>query len=39
MTGVRAEPFDYGAPQAVFLELYLMERARGMPMDAPAVRP
>ena len=39
MTGVRAQPFDYGAPQAVALELYLMERARGMPMDAPAVRP
>ena len=39
MTGVRAEPFDYGAPQAVALELYLMERARGMPMDTPAVRP
>jgi sulfur-oxidizing protein SoxA len=39
MTGVRAEPFEFGAPQAVALELYLMERARGMPMDAPAVRP
>jgi sulfur-oxidizing protein SoxA len=39
MTGVRADPFDYGAPQAVALELYLMERARGMPIDAPAVRP
>ena len=39
MTGLRAEPFDYGAPQAVALELYLMERAGGMPMDAPAVRP
>src|SRR5690242_11476884 len=39
MTGVRAQPFDYGAPQAVALELYLMERARGMPMDAPAVLP
>jgi sulfur-oxidizing protein SoxA len=39
MTGVRAAPFDYAAPQAVALELYLMERARGMPMDAPAVRP
>jgi sulfur-oxidizing protein SoxA len=39
MTGVRAEPFDYGAPQTVALELYLMERARGMPMDTPAVRP
>jgi L-cysteine S-thiosulfotransferase len=39
MTGMRAQPFDYGAPQALALELYLMERARGMPMDAPAVRP
>src|SRR5947207_2117426 len=39
ITGVRAEPFDYGAPDAVALELYLMERARGMPIDAPAVRP
>jgi sulfur-oxidizing protein SoxA len=39
MTGVRAQPVDYGAPQAVALELYLMERARGIPMDAPAVRP
>ena len=39
MTGVRAEPFDYGAPQPVAVELYLMERARGMPMDTPAVRP
>ncbi|MBV9686614.1 MAG: sulfur oxidation c-type cytochrome SoxA [Alphaproteobacteria bacterium] len=39
MTGVRAEPFEYGAPQAIALELYLMERARSMPMDAPAVRP
>ena len=39
MTGARAEPFDYGAPQAVALELYLMERARGMQMDPPAVRP
>ena len=39
MTGVRAEPLDYGAPQAVAVELYLMERARGMAMDTPAVRP
>jgi sulfur-oxidizing protein SoxA len=39
MTGVRAEPFDYGAPQGVALELYLMERARGMRMDTPAVLP
>ena len=39
MTGVRAEPFEYGAPEAVALELYLMERARGMPIESPAVRP
>jgi L-cysteine S-thiosulfotransferase len=39
MTGTRAEPFDYGAPEAVALELYLMARARGMPIETPAVRP
>jgi len=39
MTGVRAQAFDYGAPELVALELYLMSRARGMPMEAPAVRP
>ena len=39
MTGVRAEPYEYGAPEAVALELYLMERARGMPTETPAVRP
>jgi sulfur-oxidizing protein SoxA len=39
MTGVRAEPFDYGAAEAVAIELYLMERARGIPIETPAVRP
>lgn len=39
MTGVRAQPFDYGSPELVALELYLMSRARGMPMETPAVRP
>jgi sulfur-oxidizing protein SoxA len=39
MTGVRAEPFEYGAPEAVALELYLMGRASGMPLETPAVRP
>ena len=39
MTGVRAQAFDYGAPELVALELYLMSRARGMPMETPAVRP
>ena len=39
MTGIRAQPYDYGAPELVELELYLMSRARGMPIEAPAVRP
>jgi L-cysteine S-thiosulfotransferase len=39
MIGTRAEPFDYGAPEAVALELYLMARARGMPIETPTVRP
>lgn len=37
--GIRAQPYDYGAPELVELELYLMSRARGMPIEAPAVRP
>ena len=39
MAGVRARAYDYGAPELVELELYLMSRARGMTMEAPAVRP
>jgi sulfur-oxidizing protein SoxA len=39
MIGVRAEPFAFGAPEFVELELYLMERARGLPVETPAVRP
>ena len=39
MTGVRAEPFAYGAPEMVALELYLAQRARGMVLETPAVRP
>jgi L-cysteine S-thiosulfotransferase len=39
ISGVRAQPYDYGAPELVELELYLMSRAKGMPMEAPAVRP
>ena len=39
MIGMRAEHYDYGAPEYVELELYLMWRARGMPMETPAVRP
>lgn len=36
---IRAEPYDYGAPELVELEFYLMWRARGMAMETPAVRP
>jgi L-cysteine S-thiosulfotransferase len=39
ITGIRAQAYDYGAPELVELELYLMSRARGMPIEAPAVRP
>jgi L-cysteine S-thiosulfotransferase len=39
ISGMRAEVPDYGAPEYVNLELYLMQRARGMPMESPAVRP
>jgi sulfur-oxidizing protein SoxA len=37
--GLRAETYPLGAPDAIALEAFLMWRARGMPMDAPAVRP
>jgi sulfur-oxidizing protein SoxA len=37
--GIRAQAYDYGAPELVELELYLMSRARGMPVETPAVRP
>jgi sulfur-oxidizing protein SoxA len=39
MSGIRAQPYDYGAPELVELELYLMTRAKGMPVETPAVRP
>jgi sulfur-oxidizing protein SoxA len=39
ITGIRAQAYDFGAPELVELELYLMSRAKGMPMEAPAVRP
>jgi len=39
ITGVRAQAPDYGAPELVALELYLMSRAHGMQMETPAVRP
>jgi L-cysteine S-thiosulfotransferase len=39
ITGIRAQAYDYGAPELVELELYLMSRAQGMPIETPAVRP
>jgi sulfur-oxidizing protein SoxA len=39
LTGIRAELYAPGAPEFVELELYLMWRARGMPLESPAVRP
>ena len=39
ITGIRAQAYDYGAQELVELELYLMSRARGMPIEAPGVRP
>ncbi len=39
ISGMRAETPDYGAPEYVNLELFLMRRAAGMAMESPAVRP
>ena len=39
MSGIRAQPYDYGAPEYAALELYLMHRASGLKLETPAVRP
>lgn len=39
LTGVRAEPFPFGAAELVDLEAYLMGRAAGLAIETPAVRP
>ena len=39
LVGMRAEPYAYGSPEYVALELFLMDRARGMTLEAPGVRP
>ncbi|MGE0425869.1 MAG: sulfur oxidation c-type cytochrome SoxA [Reyranellaceae bacterium] len=39
LVGMRAEPYAWGAPETVALELFLMDRARGMDLEAPGVRP
>lgn len=39
VTGVRAEPWATDAPPWLALEAYLAQRAAGMPVETPAVRP
>ena len=39
MSGVRAQQFDYGSPEMAQLELFLMARAKGLPLESPGVRP
>jgi sulfur-oxidizing protein SoxA len=39
MSGVRAKQFEYGSIEMAQLELYLMWRAHGMPLETPGVRP
>jgi sulfur-oxidizing protein SoxA len=37
--GLRAELYAFGSSELVALELFLMQRARGMTIETPAVRP
>lgn len=37
-TSVRAEPYAYGSPEYLGLELFLAWRGRGLPIETPAVR-
>ena len=39
LTGVRAQPWPLGARELVELELHLVDRARGLPLETPKVRP
>lgn len=39
LSGVRAQPWPLGAPELVALELYLADRARGLIVESPGVRP
>lgn len=39
LIGMRAEPYAYGAPEYVALELYLRQRSAGMTVETPGVRP
>lgn len=39
MTGVGAEPFDFGSGEFVALEAYLAARGAGLPRETPGVLP
>lgn len=39
LVGIRAEPYAYDALEYVVLDLFLMDRARGMLLESPGVRP
>ena len=39
LIGTRTQAYDFGAPELVDLELFLLWRARGMKVETPAVRP
>lgn len=39
MSGVRAQPYDWDAPELLALELYLAQRFAGLPLQTPALRP
>jgi len=39
IVGMRATAYEFGAPEYVALELFLMQRARGLAMETPGVRP
>ena len=39
LAGIRAEAYDYSAPEYIALEAYLMERAHGLKLEGVGVRP
>ena len=39
LIGMRAESYAFDSPEFLALETYLMWRARGLPLESPAVRP
>jgi sulfur-oxidizing protein SoxA len=39
LAGIRAEPFDFDSAELTALELHLMQRAAGLKIETPGVRP